>query len=215
MQLKTVILSLFAAAASAAPTGGSCPAPVRKFGIMALRSASPIHFATTGASQNKLVLNLPDNKLDAQCADGNARRDAIFYIKDEELYLYGNNDPVQQILVDRSGMGKHSPTVFSSLLLFKLLTRHFPGQGVLQYFNKGTTNPGGHLELKGWAVDANDNLTFNNNTLLACPSTTDSSWYVWVNVGIAKPAGQEGCLGFSARTVTKSDPVKCTYSTHA
>ncbi|KAK4119724.1 hypothetical protein N657DRAFT_649874 [Parathielavia appendiculata] len=193
MQLTTVLLSALAAVASAAPTGGSCPAPTRKFGIMSLRSASPIHFAKVGASQNKLALNLPNNKLDAQCADGNARPDAIFEIKDGELYLYGEGDKVQQILVDRSGMG----------------------QGNLQYFNKGATAPGGNLELKGWAVDANDNLTFNNNALLACPSTSDSSWYVWVNVGIEKPANQEGCVGFTARTVTNANPVKCTYSTVA
>lgn len=109
MQLTTVILSLLAAAASAAPTNGAaCPAPTRKFGIMALRSASEIHFARVGASQSKLVLNLPENKLDAQCEDGKARADAIFYIQDGELYLYGTKDKVQQFLVDRSGMGKDS-----------------------------------------------------------------------------------------------------------
>jgi hypothetical protein len=110
MQLSAILLSVFAAAASAAPTTGkSCPAPARKFGIMALRSASPIHFAQVSASQNKLVLNQPEDKLDAQCADGKARRDAVFYIKDSELYLYGNDDTVQQILVDRSGMGRAQP----------------------------------------------------------------------------------------------------------
>ncbi|KAK4098465.1 hypothetical protein N658DRAFT_499328 [Parathielavia hyrcaniae] len=160
---------------------------------MALRSASPIHFAKVGAHQNQLALNLPDNKLDAQCADGVARPDAIFEIKDGELYLYGEGDKVQQFLVDRSGMG----------------------QGVVQYFNKDTTTPGGRLELKGWAVDGNDNLTFNNHTLLACPSTADSSWNVWVDVGIEKPAQQEGCLGFVARTVTNASPVRCTYSTRS
>ncbi len=106
MQLTTAILSLFAAAASAAPAGASCPAPARKFGIMALRSASPIHFAEVGATQSKLVLHLPENKLDAQCTDGKARADAIFYIKDGELLLYGGKDKVQGIFVDRSGMGE-------------------------------------------------------------------------------------------------------------
>ncbi|GAB1317965.1 Cell wall protein PhiA [Madurella fahalii] len=193
MQLTTVILSLFAAAASAAPTSGSCQPPTRKFGIMALRSASPIHFARAGASQNKMALNLPESRLDAQCADGQPRAEAIFYIKDGELYLYGNEDNVQQFLVDRSGMG----------------------QGVLQYFTRGETAPGGRLEVKGWAVDENDNLTFNGSGFLACPSTTDSSWNVWVSAGVDKPAGQEGCLGFTARTVTVADPVKCTYSNFA
>lgn len=107
MQLTTVLLSLFAAAASAAPSG-SCPAPTRKFGIMALRSASPIHFAQASATQNKLVLHLPEAKLDAQCTDGKTRRDAILYLKDGELFLYGK-DKVQQFFVDRSGMGKALP----------------------------------------------------------------------------------------------------------
>jgi len=189
MQLTTVILSLFAAAASAAPAGKSCPAPTRKFGIMALRSASPIHFAEASATQNGLVLNLPESKLDAKCTDGKARRDAIFYIQDGVLYLYGTKDKVQEFFVDRSGMG----------------------QGILKYQDKGAPL-GTHFELKGWAVDANDNLTFNGNGLLACPSTTDSSWYVWVDAGVAQPAGQKGCLGFSARTINETAPVQCTYS---
>lgn len=111
MQLTSTILSFFAVAASAAPASGSgsaCPASTRKFGIMALRSASPIHFAAVGASQNGISLNLPDNKLDAQCTDGKSRKDATFYIKDEVLYLYGKGDAVQKFRVDISGMGKTS-----------------------------------------------------------------------------------------------------------
>ena len=64
-------------------------------------------------------------------------------------------------------------------------------------------------------MDDNDNLTFNGAGLLACPSTVDDSWYIWVSAGIDKPAGQEGCVGFTARTDTNADPVKCTYSGYA
>lgn len=214
MQLTTVILSLFAAAASAAPAGASCPAPARKFGIMALRSASAIHFAQVGASQSKMVLHLPENKLDAQCTDGKARADAIFYIQDGQLFLFGGKDKVQQFFTDRSGMGEHANALVSMMMVL-LIPKTGIGQGVLQYFNKGETGLGSKFELKGWAVDANDNLTFNGAGLLACPSTTDASWYIWVSAGIDKPAGQEGCLGFNARTITTVDPVKCTYSTYA
>jgi hypothetical protein len=77
---------------------------------MALRSASPIHFAQGSASQNKLVLNLPEDKFDSKCADGDSKRDATLYIKDGGLYLYGGKDKVQQFFVDRSGMGKTSPS---------------------------------------------------------------------------------------------------------
>lgn len=107
MQLTTVLLSLFAAAATAAPAGASCPAPVRKFGIMALRSASPIHFGQVSATQNKMVLNLPEAKRDAQCADGKAPETATFYLSDGELYLYGK-DKTQLFFTDRSGMGRDS-----------------------------------------------------------------------------------------------------------
>ncbi|KAK4233247.1 hypothetical protein C8A03DRAFT_39059 [Achaetomium macrosporum] len=184
MQLNAVLLSLFAAAASAAPAGDE-----RKFGIMALRSASPIHFAPAKATQGKLVFNLPDSKMDAQCTDGSkGEKGAIFTLKDGELYLYGK-DQVQQIYVNRSGMG----------------------QGVLGYFNKDTSNPPRNSELKGWAVDATENLTFDGTGLLACPGG-DDAFYIWAS-GVDKPAGIEGCLPFSARTVTQNDAAECTYST--
>ncbi|KAK3304183.1 uncharacterized protein B0T15DRAFT_232133 [Chaetomium strumarium] len=186
MQLNAVVLSLFAAAASAAPTDSS----ERKFGIMALRSASPIHFAMAGASQGKLGFNFPDSKNDAQCTDGQKPTAATFTLKDGELYLYGS-DQVQQIYVDRSGMG----------------------QGVLGYFNKDVSRPPRNGELSGWSVDENDNLTFDGTPLKACPGT-DNAYYIWAS-GADKPAGIEGCLGFSARTVTKSDAVQCTYSTYS
>lgn len=100
MQLTTAILSLSAASASAAP------ASARKFGIMALRSATPIHFTNAGAFQNQMILSIPDNKADAECADGKTRTDAIFYIENAELYLYGNGETLQQFAVDRSSTGK-------------------------------------------------------------------------------------------------------------
>ncbi|KAL2272039.1 hypothetical protein VTJ83DRAFT_1410 [Remersonia thermophila] len=190
MQFKTVLLSLLAAVASAAPSRKACPAPVRKFGIMALRSASEIHFGRVSATQSHMVLNLAEGKADAQCADGSSGENgAIFYIKDGELFLYGK-DTSQFFFADRSGMG----------------------QGVMQYMN-GTGGPlSGRLETKGWAVDENDNLTFNGNSLIACPNSILNGWNVWINVGSGRPAGQEGCLGFSARTVTVTNPVKCDYS---
>ncbi|KAL1840011.1 hypothetical protein VTJ49DRAFT_928 [Mycothermus thermophilus] len=190
MQFKTALLSLLAAVASAAPSGKSCPAPVRKFGIMALRSASDIHFARVSATQSHMVLHLEEGKADAQCEDGSSGEDgAIFYIKNEELFLYGK-DTKQQFFVDRSGMGL----------------------GVMQYFNSTGGPIGGRLELKGWAIDENDKLTFNGHDLIACPNSVLNGWSVWVYVGSDKPAGQEGCLGFSARAVTVTDPVKCDYS---
>jgi hypothetical protein len=106
MQIS-IALSLLAAAASASAQGKSCPAPQPdvKFGVMALRSASPIHFATLSAAQTKLALHLPEQN--AQC-DGEEELGAVLYVKDGELYLYGRPDAPQQIYVDRSGMGRPS-----------------------------------------------------------------------------------------------------------
>ncbi|KAK3990686.1 hypothetical protein QBC44DRAFT_238479 [Cladorrhinum sp. PSN332] len=197
MQLTTALLSLFAAGAvTAAPTNGSaCAVPARKFGIMSLRSASPIHFGQVSAYRNNIVLSLPENELEAQCANGVARRDATFYIKDGELFLFTPKDTVQKFFTDRSGMG----------------------QGVLQYvtYAKGETwTPGRNFETKGWEIDENDNLTFKGNGLQACPwdaaNPQTTKWNIWLS-GVSKPATQEGCLGFNARTITIDEPVKCTY----
>ena len=81
---------------------------------------------------------------------------------------------------------------------------------MLQYVPKDA-GLGRNFETKGWNVDENDNLRFKDQSLQACPSTVDSTWSLWL-AGVGKPAGLEGCLGFSARTLTNENPVKCSYS---
>ena len=73
------------------------------FSVMALRSASDIHFAHVSAAKRSVFLKLPD-----QCAtcDGESDGTATFYRKDGGLFLYSVDKPVQQLFVDRSGMGK-------------------------------------------------------------------------------------------------------------
>lgn len=81
----------------------------------------------------------------------------------------------------------------------------------MQYFTKGPTDPSGRLEVKGWAVDENDNLNFKGIGLQACPNT-DGSWNIWLALqNVENPTGKD-CLPFTARTLTTTDPVKCTYS---
>lgn len=113
MQLKTLV-ALFAAAASASPVQRrTCADDGKKtnfgpFGIMALRSASPIHFAQAGAAQNSLFLHLPEQN--ATCTgDGPDPTGAIFSLVDGNLYLYAEPELNQQIFVDRSGMGESRP----------------------------------------------------------------------------------------------------------
>ncbi|KAL2755435.1 hypothetical protein ACRALDRAFT_1064444 [Sodiomyces alcalophilus JCM 7366] len=193
MHFKT-IAALFAAAASASPvrrstctedTGNTNFGP---FGIMALRSASPIHFAQAGAAQNGLYLNLPEQN--ATCTgDGPSPPGAIFTLVDGKLYLYAEPEPYQQIFVDRSGMG----------------------QGILGYITGDQGTPR-YAELEGWELDANDNLSFKGAGLIACPNSLDGAWKIWASVGINKPAGQEGCLGFSPRAIELTEPKSCEYT---
>ncbi|KAH6615575.1 hypothetical protein B0J18DRAFT_283546 [Chaetomium sp. MPI-SDFR-AT-0129] len=198
MQLK-VFLTLFAAAASAALLDDVPEAP-RKLTLMALRSGAVFHPGIISASQNKLWLSLPADKLDAECQDGQQHTAATVYIQDGKLVLYGTGKadegkevPVQQFVVDRSGNG----------------------QGELNYYTQpaDAPPPTGDLEVVGWEIDTSENLTFKGNNLIACPAA-DGSWAVWVNADVQNPGGNEGCLGFVTRVEGNYVPVGCEYSGH-
>lgn len=89
-------LSLLLSSATAVPT----PVP-ETFNVMALRSASPIHFAQVSAAMSSLFLDLP---LSNTTCTGESSGHATFYIANEELVLYSEGE-MQKIFVDRSGMG--------------------------------------------------------------------------------------------------------------
>lgn len=97
MKFSAAIATLAAAgSALAAPSGP------KAFDLMALRSASPIHFASFSAAESSLFLNLQEQG--AKC-DGDNHNRATFYLKDGGLFLYSKGGKHQQIFVDRSGMG--------------------------------------------------------------------------------------------------------------
>ncbi|KAH6609117.1 hypothetical protein Trco_002463 [Trichoderma cornu-damae] len=174
-------LSLVFSSATAAPN----PAPAT-FDVMALRSASPIHFARVEAARSALFLGLPGQN--ATCK-GEHSDHATFYVANEELFLYSCTGPKQKIFVDRSGMG----------------------QGVLGYMTGDQSLPR-YGETKGWEVDTSSNLVFKGSGLLACPNSIDGAWKIWLNVGIAQPGGSKGCLGITARTLENKKPVSCRYT---
>lgn len=108
MLLQTIsTLSLLVASAVAAPQ--KAPAT---FDVMALRSASPIHFSEVSAAKGGLFLNLSHQN--ATC-EGKSSGDATFYIENEELVLYSCKGEKQKVFVDRSGMGAFQ---FLFLLLY-------------------------------------------------------------------------------------------------
>ncbi|KAM5346154.1 hypothetical protein ACJ41O_009159 [Fusarium nematophilum] len=189
MQFKNLLfLSGLAAAAPAANTTyPEAPAATPSaFEILALRSASEIHFATANAAKSSIFLKLPDQG--ATC-DSESDGSATFYLKDGELHLYSTDNPPQQLYADRSGMG----------------------QGKLGYVT-GAQPPPRNAELTGWELDESGNLSLDGAGLIACPGSIDDAWSVWVSAGISNPAGNENCLGFSARAVEVKEPNSCKYT---
>lgn len=115
MQLKTILFTplLAAGLTNALPQrrdeDSGCPAPpppvetdVEAFGLLALRSASDIHYAQVSAKVNSIFLRLEDQGATCEKESDNA---ATFYLKDGQLFLYSKDGPTQQIYADRSGMG--------------------------------------------------------------------------------------------------------------
>ncbi|KAK2589603.1 hypothetical protein QQS21_012720 [Conoideocrella luteorostrata] len=176
---STVISSVFFAG-----TALAAPSKPQAFDVMALRSASPIHFASLSAAKSSLFLNLP--KQDAQCKGENNR--AVLYLQGSKLFLYSDGDKLQQVFVDRSGMG----------------------QGKIGYIDSDSQPPR-NSELEGWSINGDGNLVFDNKILQACPNSIDGAWAVWTT-DVAEPAGNKGCLGFSPRTLPNDKPVSCVYS---
>ncbi|OTA58958.1 cell wall protein PhiA [Hypoxylon sp. EC38] len=165
------------------------PAPLSpdaKFSLMALRSASEVHFASFEAAKSSIFLNLPSQN--ASCDAGPADY-ATFYLQDGSLYLYAASATPQQLYVDPSGMG----------------------QGKLGYTTGAQPPPQKSLRTK-FELDEYNDLTFNGAGFLACPNSIDGAWSVWVSAGVDQPAGNEGCLGISVRAVEVLEPNGCLYT---
>ncbi|KAI1081540.1 cell wall protein PhiA [Whalleya microplaca] len=181
--------SLFLGASTALPaatTDAALPADA-KFHIMALRSASPVHFAHFKAAHKSLFVNLPAQN--ASCDSTDDADDATFYLKDGGLFLYAASATPQQLYADRSGMG----------------------QGKVGYTTGAEPTPN-DAERTGWVLDDTNHLTLAGASFLACPNSTDNAWSVWVSSDVEKPAGLEGCLGVSALAVEAPNPNGCVYT---
>ncbi|KAL7945003.1 hypothetical protein V8C42DRAFT_324293 [Trichoderma barbatum] len=174
-------LSLILSSATAAPA-----AIPNTFDVIALRSASPIHFSQLSAARSGLFLGLPQQN--ATCK-GKSSNHATLYIANDELLLYSCDGVKQRVFVDRSGMG----------------------QGIVGYLPEDQPL-GRYWEVKGWRVDEKKNLLFNKTGLIACPNSIDGSWRVWLGLGFTEPGGNKNCLGFTARTVENKKPVSCRYT---
>ncbi|KAK6074955.1 Cell wall protein phiA [Seiridium cupressi] len=173
------------ATSSASASSTAIPADA-KFGLMALRSASPVHFAQFDAALGSVFLNLPAQN--ASC-DAGAADSATFYLSDGGLYLYAASATPQQLYADRSGMG----------------------QGKFGYTTGAESGPR-NGERTTFALDQYGDLTLNGAGFLACPNSIDGAWSVWVDAGVAEPAGNSDCLGISVRAVEIAEPNGCVYT---
>ena len=122
MQLASLLAALMAAsAATAAPTGKSCPAkpPVKRFAIQAVRPNTDIHYGLVTAWNGQFYINPSQDRYDAKCEGDDGTIGATFYIKEGGLYLHGFQDKVQQAFVHwpRPNLGKLPLSLFRSLAL--------------------------------------------------------------------------------------------------
>jgi len=97
------IASAAALTASALPqTIGTPIADGEKFGVITIRSGSPIHNSAVQAARGGLLVGAKSQN--ATC--DTPTNFATFYILDGELNLHSTDAPWQTAFVDRSGMGK-------------------------------------------------------------------------------------------------------------
>ncbi|EFQ29671.1 cell wall protein PhiA [Colletotrichum graminicola] len=168
---------------------GSAP-PFFKLQVLAI--TTPIHLQHFQADLSSIFVGLPQQN--ATCnntPDQPTEQEATFALgpEDNGLYLYGASATPQELYADRSGMG----------------------QGKLGYTTGAQPAPI-NAERTGWVVDEAGNLSLDGAGFIACPNSIDGSWSVWVNAGVANPAGNTDCVGISARAVAIPTPVGCSYS---
>jgi hypothetical protein len=186
MQFTTAFIASAAAlTASALPQTIGTPIPDgTRFGIIAIRSGSPIHNEPLQAAHKALLVGA--NAQNASC--DSATNFATFYIIDEELFLHSTDAPYQSVFVDRSGMG----------------------QGVVGY-QTGAEPIGARSETKGWTLAANNELKFDGAGIQACPGSIDGAWSIWLQ-GVSAPAGIENCLSIAGTALGTDSPISCIYS---
>ncbi|KAF2685626.1 cell wall protein PhiA [Lentithecium fluviatile CBS 122367] len=186
MQFTTAFLASAAAlTASALPQSIVTPIPAdAKFGVITIRSGSPIHNQALQAARNSLLVGAKSQN--ASCdADTNF---ATFYINDEELFLYAASATPQTIFVDRSGMG----------------------MGKIGYVT-GAEPLGRNWETRGWAIGANNELQFDGTGIQACPGAIDGSWSIWLQ-GLEKPGWNENCTTVAGTAIKTDNPIGCLYT---
>ncbi|KAF1966790.1 hypothetical protein BU23DRAFT_441944, partial [Bimuria novae-zelandiae CBS 107.79] len=156
------------------------------FGVIAIRSGSPVHNLAFQAARSSLLVGA---KSQNSSCDAPGINSATFYIQDQELQLLPSRTSArpQTIFVDRSGMG----------------------MGNIGYVT-GAEPLGENWETKGWAIDNNE-LKFDGTGIQACPDAIDGAWSLWLQ-GSATPGWNENCTAITAAAIKAENPVGCWYT---
>ncbi|KAL1388944.1 hypothetical protein HDK64DRAFT_113946 [Phyllosticta capitalensis] len=202
MQFKNIVAAAaLAASASALPAAQDntvkpneaveVPSDLKTFGLIAIRSGSPLQNQGLTASKGSLWIG---HKQDANCFEKTSDF-ATFLLNttSQEMFLYNTTEiSKQQFYCDRSGMG----------------------QGVLQYSNGESSTTGARLETKGFAINENSVLQFDGDDFVACPyGDSETEYTVWIDVGLTNPGyNPRNCTGFIAKEIETTDPVGCYYT---
>ncbi|KAK8116407.1 uncharacterized protein PG998_004688 [Apiospora kogelbergensis] len=180
MQFKNIALT----AASAATVSAQTPIG-QTFGVLSIHSGSPVQYAGWSAS-SRGIFNLGPAQ-NASCDKGAKEEFATFHLNDKsELFLYSTGNPVQQVYVDRSGMG----------------------QGIVGYTTGVEPTPR-NAERAGFSIE-DGHLKFDGADFQSCPGYVDGAYKIWL-AGTSNPGGNSDCVAVAARVQTLSEPVGCLY----
>jgi hypothetical protein len=142
------------------------------FIIMAIRSASPIHYARIQAKSSGFVLGAPTQGAECGLVSPNNTQFTLD-ASTGDVYLYTPNTP-EQAVVDRSGMG----------------------QGHSGYTN-GVAPIGTNQECGPFVVDEEGSLVFNATNgavgFQVCPGAVGGGYSVWL-AGATDPGGNKDCI---------------------
>ncbi|KAM3414028.1 hypothetical protein BST61_g10690 [Cercospora zeina] len=188
MQYPTLALLGLAGSALAAPTPQQAASDIPSFN-------QPFAIEVQGAGLDNPRLRAVNGRLmiggiqNAQCAAVRVIDTATFVTySDKRLYMYTDSTPVQNVWVDASGMG----------------------QGITGYSTPDKAPANGSLD--PFVISPEGDLTFLDSSVAkACPGLEAGQWQIWFTSN-DKPAGQDGCIDVTLKTIRTPSAVPCQYA---
>ncbi|EME87896.1 uncharacterized protein MYCFIDRAFT_27473 [Pseudocercospora fijiensis CIRAD86] len=176
--------------------------PVEKtpkvFGGIALRSASPIHFANVNAAELQFFLN---KNTSTYCPSGVEGLDCSAFNSNQTIFTQAVNSTTLSLDV----------TVPGGQQVYVTDCDEKSGQlaGELKFTQAHPAFTPGPALYEGFTISAAGDLQFENKDWFACPINEPNSGYgIWSVARLEGSNAGEGCLGFSFRVVELDEKVK-------